>query len=146
LRPITRRTHLEIRQAVNGNRGLEANLSIDGVYRVGPWTFSAGPRVGYGDGTFMNAYYSVTPFEAIVNGRISAYYATAGIDKVGALLTARYEFNRSWSTTVYGGYDRLVGSAGYSPIPNQLGSRDEFKGGAMVSYTFAWGGLGILGF
>lgn len=140
------RTHLEVRQAVNGHKGLEANLSIDGVYRMGPWTFSAGPRVGYGDGTFMNAYYSVTPFEASINPLVTPYHASAGIDTVGGLLSARYDFNRSWNTTVYGGYNRLVGPAGWSPIPNRLGSRDEFIGGATVAYTFAWGGLGILGF
>lgn len=140
------RTHLEIRQAINGNRGLEANLSIDGVYRTGPWTLSAGPRVGYGDQTFMKAYYSVSPLEASINPFVTPYNAGSGIDKVGALVSARYDFNRSWNTTVFGGYNRLVGPAGWSPIPNKLGSRDDFTGGATIAYTFAWGGFGILGF
>lgn len=88
----------------------------------------------------------MTPFEASINPFVTPYKAGAGIDQVGGLLSARYDFNRSWNTTVYGGYNRLVGPAGWSPIPNRLGSRDEFIGGATVAYTFAWGGLGILGF
>ncbi len=140
------RTHLEVTQAVNGNKGLEANLSIDGVYRYGPWTFSAGPRLGYGDSPFMSSYFSVNPVEALLNGRVTPYTASAGFDSFGGLLSARYDFNRSWNTIVYGGYNRLIGDAAASPISYRLGSRDEFKGGATINYTFAWGGLGILGF
>lgn len=140
------RAHLEVTQAVNGNRGLEANLSIDGVYRTGPWTFSAGPRLGYGDTPFMAAYFSVNPIEAALNGRVTPYSASAGLDTFGGVVQARYDFSRSWNVIAYGGYNRLIGDAGASPISNNLGSKNEFKGGATINYTFAWGGLGILGF
>ncbi len=140
------RAHVEVRQAVNGNHGLEANLSLDAVERWGAWTFSAGPRLAYGDDTFMSAYYSVTPAEAALNGIVTPYLAKSSLDQVGGLISARYDFNRSWNTTVFGGYNRLIGDAGSSPIPIKLGSRDEFTGGVTVAYTFAWHGLGILGF
>ncbi len=140
------RAHVEVTQAVNGNHGLEANFAVDAVKRYGPWTFSIGPRTAIGDNRYMNAYFSVTAAESAANGRVSPYLAGAGVDTVGGLVSARYDFNRSWNTTIYGGYNRLVGSAGYSPIPNILGSKDEFKGGATIAYTFAWGGLGVLGF
>ncbi len=140
------RGHVEVTQAVNGNHGLEAHFSVDAVKRYGPWTFSIGPRTAIGDNRYMNAYFSVSAAESALNGRVSPYLAGAGVDTVGGLLAARYDFNKSWNTTIYGGYNRLVGSAGYSPIPNVLGSKNEFTGGATVAYTFAWGGLGILGF
>ncbi len=140
------RAHAEVRQSVNGNHGLEANLSLDAVGRYGPWTLSAGPRFGFGNSTFMHAYYSVTPLESIVNGRVSPYLASGGFDSVGGLVSAKYKFSPSWAATVYGGYNRLVGSAGSSPISNNLGSKDEFSGGVTIAYTFAWGGLGIAGF
>lgn len=137
------RTHVEVRQAVNGHHGLEANVALDAVQRFGAWTFSAGPRVGYGDDKFMNAYFSITPAEAAANGIVSPYMAHSSFDMVGGLVTARYDLSRSWNVTVYGGYNRLVGDAGVSPISLKLGTRDEFTGGATIAYTFAWGGLGL---
>ncbi len=94
----------------------------------------------------MNSYFSVTPFEAALNGRVTPFKASAGVDQVGALASVRYDFNKAWNVTVYGGYNRLVSDAGASPISINLGTRDQFLGGATVAYTFAWGGLGILGF
>ncbi len=140
------RTRLEVRQAVNGHNGLEANFAMDGVKRVGPWTFSAGPRFAYGSDSFMSSYFSVSPAEAAINGRVTPFQASAGFDMVGAIATARYDFNSSWNVTVFGGYNRLVGDAGASPISINLGSRDEFTGGATIGYTFAWNKLGIFGF
>jgi len=140
------RVHGEVRQAVNGHHGLEANLAMDALQRYYNWTFSVGPRVSYGGSKFMNAYFSVTPNEAAANGRVSPYLATAGFDMVGGLATARYDFNQTWNVTVFGGYNRLVGDAGASPISTRIGSVNEFTAGATVGYTFAWNKLGILGF
>jgi len=136
----------EVRQAVNGHHGLEANLAMDALKRYYNWTFSAGPRVSYGGGKFMNAYFSVTPNEAAANGRVSPYLATASFDTLGALATVRYDFNPSWNVTVFGGYNRLVGDAAASPISTRLGSLNQFTGGATIGYTFSQNRLGLLGF
>ena len=45
--------------------------------------------------------------------------------------------SEQWATTVYAGYDRLVGDAGDSPITRRLGSQDQFTVGARLSYSFA---------
>jgi outer membrane scaffolding protein for murein synthesis (MipA/OmpV family) len=135
------RTRLEVRQGLNGNRGLVANFEIDAVERFGPYTFSLGPRLALGNARFMSAYFSVTPAEAFVNGNLYPYQASGGVTSFGGLAAAKYDIAPAWSATVFGGYDRLVNSAAESPIPNRLGSLNEFSGGVILAYSFNFGGF-----
>lgn len=130
------RTRLELRQGVNGHQGLDANVAIDAVERYGAFTFSIGPRLALGDNQFMSAYFSVTPAEALANGRVFPYQAYGGVTSLGGLAAVKYDFTPTWSATVFGGYDRLVNSAAESPIPNRLGSLNEFSAGVILAYSF----------
>jgi outer membrane protein len=135
------RTRLELRQGVNGHNGLDANVGIDAIAKFGPLTFSLGPRLALGNSTFMNAYFSVSPIEAAANGRVGPYQATGGVTSFGGLVSARYDLLSNLSATLYGGYDRLVNSAAASPIPNRLGSLNQWTGGVLLSYSFQVPGL-----
>lgn len=135
------RTRLEVRQGVNGHHGLDANVGIDGIARYGAFTFSLGPRLALGNSTFMNAYFSVSPGEALANGRVGPYQASGGVTSFGGLVSARYDFLPNLSATLYGGYERLVNSAGDSPIPNRLGSLNQWSGGLVIAYSFSLDGL-----
>jgi len=140
------RTRLELRQAVNGNNGLDANVAIDGVVRTGPWIFSLGPRVQLGNSTYMNAYFGVTPYEASINKIVTPYRAYGGVTSFGGEAAVKYTLSRNWSATIFGGYNRFVNSAAESPIPNKLGSLNQFTAGGRIDYSFDFAGLGILGF
>jgi MipA family protein len=135
------RARLEARQGVSGAQGFDANIELDVVERYGPWTFSAGPRFRFGDTQFVNAYFSVTPVEAFSNGNVSPYQAHGGLTSVGGFGAVKYTFSPAWSTTVFGGVNRYVGSAGGSPIPNRLGSLNDITAGALVAYSFNWNGF-----
>jgi MipA family protein len=135
------RARLEARGGVSGAHGFDANIELDVVERYGPWTFSAGPRFRFGDDQFMNAYFSVTPAEAFLNGNVFPYRAHGGLTSVGGLGAIKYDFTPAWSTTVFGGADRFVSSAGGSPIPNRLGSLTAFTAGVIVAYSFNWNGF-----
>ncbi len=84
----------------------------------------------------MRAYFSVTPSEAFINGRVTPFDAQGGLASVGGFGSIKYDFMPTWSATLFGGYNRLVSNAAASPIPNNLGSLNEFTGGVMVSHTF----------
>lgn len=140
--PDTLRLRGEIRYGLNGYNGLVGNLSADYVKRVGKWTLSIGPRLAVAGGEYMDTYFSVSPLDAAFNGRVSAYSADAGVKSVGVAAAATYKWNDTFSTTVRGGYDRLVGSAADSPIVKNLGSKDQFSVGATASYTFDIGRFG----
>lgn len=135
------RTRLELRQGVNGHHGLDANVGIDGIARFGALTVSIGPRLSLGNTTFMNAYFSVSPGEALANGRVGPYQATGGVTSFGGLVAAKYDFLPNLSATLYGGYERLVNSAAASPIPNRLGSLNQWTGGVIFAYSFEVPGL-----
>ena len=135
------RARFEARQGVSGAQGFDANIELDLVERYGPWTFSAGPRFEFGDTQFMNAYFSVTPAEAFLNGNVFPYQAHGGLTSVGGLGAIKYAFTPAWSATVFGGVNRYVSSAGGSPIPNRLGSLEDLTAGVIVAYSFNWNGL-----
>jgi len=137
------RIRSEVRQAVNGHKGLDGNLQIDLVQAFGPALFSIGPRMAFGNSTYMNAYFSVSPAEAAVNGLVTPYTASGGITSVGAFASVKYHFTPAWSATLFGGYDRLVNSAGASPIPNRLGSVNQFTAGLTLNYAFSLASLGL---
>jgi outer membrane protein len=140
------RTRVELRQAVNGHNGLEANVEIDAVDRLGPWTLSLGPRLALGNSTYMNAYFSVRPYEAALNKLVYPYQASGGVTSFGGVATVKYDISRNWSVTLFGGYDRFVNSAADSPIPNRLGTLSQFKAGGILAYSFNFGGIGLFGY
>jgi outer membrane scaffolding protein for murein synthesis (MipA/OmpV family) len=135
------RTRLEIRQGLNGHDGIDADVSIDAVERLGPYTFSIGPRLALGNTRFMNAYFSVTPAEALANGHLYPYQAYGGVTSFGGLAAVKFDIAPAWSATAFGGYNRLVNSAAESPIPNRLGTLNDFSGGVIVAYSFNFGGF-----
>jgi outer membrane scaffolding protein for murein synthesis (MipA/OmpV family) len=92
--------------------------------------------MSFGDSNFADAYFSVTPFEASLNGLVTPYKASGGVTSVGVLASASYAWSEQWSTTVYAGYRRLVGDAADSSITRRLGSPDQFTVGASLSYSF----------
>jgi MipA family protein len=130
------RLRAEMRQGVDGHNGFVAALYADAYETLGPVRLSVGPRLNFGDNTYANAYFSVTPYEALLNGRLLPYNATGGFTSAGGMATIRYEFNEKVSVSVYGGGQRLLGSVGSSPIPDLIGSRNQYNAGLAVNYSF----------
>lgn len=130
------RAHGEVRKGVNGHKGVIGNVMVDYVVRDGDkWLFSLGPRVALSDGRYQNAYFGVNTAAAARTG-LPVYDAGSGVHAVGASATALYQFDRSWGLYGYAKYDRLVGDAGRSPIVREIGSRNQFSGGAALTFTF----------
>jgi MipA family protein len=135
------RARFEARQGVSGADGFDSNIELDLVERYGAFTFSAGPRLQLGDSQFVDAYFSVTPAEAALNGIVTPYQAHGGLVSVGGFGAIKYDFSPTWSATAFGGVNRFVDSAGASPIPNRLGSLNNFSAGAILAYSFSWNGF-----
>jgi MipA family protein len=131
------RTRVELRRGVNGHHGFVGSIGADYVLPVGQFVFSLGPRFQYGDEAFNSKYFSVSPLEAALNGQVTPYSAGGGFNTVGVLAAATYTLDERWAVTGYGGYNRLVGDSGRSPIVRRLGTPDQFTFGAKVSYSFS---------
>ena len=132
------RARLEARNGISGAQGFDGNVELDIVQRYDAFTFAVGPRFQFGDDQFMSAYFSVSPAEAFLNGHVYPYQATGGLAAVGGFGSVKYQFTPAWSATLFGGLNRYVSSAGGSPIPNRIGSLNDFSAGALVAYTFNW--------
>ena len=130
------RGRVELRQGVLGHHGLVATIAADGIQKFGQFTATLGPRLNFGTHKFTSAYFSVYPAEALVNGRVTPFRAEGGMTSAGMLGTLRYDFTPAWNATAYGGLQRLTGSAGASPVPNLLGSRNQFSAGLLVARSF----------
>ncbi|HMK90748.1 MAG TPA: MipA/OmpV family protein [Methylocystis sp.] len=130
------RAHSELRQGVDGHKGLVAALGADVFGSYDALTLSFGPRLSFGNNRYADAYYSVTPVEAAFNGRLYSYQAVGGFTAAGGMATIRYEITSNLNATVYGGLQRLTGSVAASPIPNNFGSRDQFTTGLAISRSF----------
>jgi outer membrane scaffolding protein for murein synthesis (MipA/OmpV family) len=140
LAPEKLRLRGELRRGMRGRDGVNGSIGADYVMQVGQWTLGLGPRAKFANNTFMRYQFGVSPAEAAANPRLAAHDAKAGFYAVGAYGSATYRQNEHWSYTLHGGYDRLVGDAGKSPIVRGSGSRDQWSIGAIVSYTFGVGG------
>jgi MipA family protein len=134
------RARIDIRHAFTGGNGNVMDLSADWVERFGRWTLSIGPRFSLADTTNMNTLFGVTPFEAFWNGRVTPYYANGGAKSFGLTAAAAYRWSNELTTTGYVKYNRLIGSAGSSPLTNNLGTANQFTFGAIVAYSFDWNG------
>lgn len=133
------RARMEIRRGLNGHDGWVGNLGLDWIQRMGSFTLSGGPRMALGDGEYMNTMFGVTPGEAALNGQVIPFKARGGVKSLGASAALSYAWSPEWSTTVQGGYNRLVGDAGDSPITRAFGSKDQFTFGLSAAYSFKTG-------
>lgn len=125
----------ELRYGVTGHDGFVGDIAADWIQRQGPLTLSFGPRLALGDSEFMNEYFGVRSRDAARTG-LSRYKAKGGVKSVGLAGAATYDWTPNWSTTVFGGYNRLVADAADSPIVKRAGSKNEFSAGLGVAYTF----------
>ena len=133
----TMRLRGEVRYGINGYNGLVGMVSADYVKKVGKFTLSrrSARRTSPAASTWTPIS-ALRPQDAAFNRNVTAYAPDAGIKSVGVAGAATYKWNDAFSTTVRGGYDRLVGQAADSPIVKNLGSANQFSFGASANYTF----------
>jgi outer membrane protein len=134
------RTRMEVRQGFHGHHGIVADLSADWVEKFGRFTLSGGPRLSLGNSSFMGKYFSVSAGEALVNNWLTPFRAKGGVRAAGVGAALEYQWSPTWTTTVFGKYEHLLGDAADSPIVRVLGQRDQFSIGVGATYSFRIGG------
>lgn len=134
--PDVLRARIELRRGFVSNGGFLADAAVDYLVHVGKTTFAIGPRLGANDEDTMRREFGVKLIDAVQNGIVTPYTPNGGFRSAGLATSVTYDMSETWSTTVYGGYDRLVGEAAKSPLVRKLGSPDQFRAGVSVSYSF----------
>ena len=91
--------------------------------------------VSYADDEYMNEYFGVDSSDAASSG-LPFYEADGGIKDYGLGLTANYKFSKTWGLIAGFNYYRLTGDAEDSPIVDDEGDKNQYKGTLAVSYSF----------
>lgn len=135
------RTRIEARHGVYGHHGFVGSLAADYLLPVDRWLFSLGPRFNAGDASFARKYFGVTPDEAVLNGRLTAYRPD-DFFSAGLLGAVTYTQDATWAYTAYAGYTHIIGDAADSPLVRRpFGDPNQFLFGVKIDYSFttpAW--------
>lgn len=131
------RGFVEVRQGFNGYSGQVAEFGFDFIATpTEELEVMIGPRATWGSDDYMDTYFGISAKEAAASAIYnSAYDAEAGFNTVGIAATASYDVTDDITFHVRGGWDRLIGDAGDSPIVKE-GSANQFYGGAGFTYRF----------
>lgn len=125
----------EARRGIGGHDGFVGTASADLVSRDGDnWLIAIGPRVTWSNGRYQREYFGVPT--AIPAAGLTAYRPDGGLQAYGGAANALFAFTDRIGITGYVKYDRLVHGPGRSPVVRVLGDRDQWSGGAALTYTF----------
>lgn len=131
------RVFAEVRQGFNGHKGQVGQIGADLITRpMDRLEWSIGPRVGFASSKYMDTYFSVSAAESAASG-LSQFKAGGGFKSVGVETRFSYDLNDKVKLHLQGGYDRLIGDAGKSPLVKK-GDRNQFNIGTGVTYRFSF--------
>ncbi|MBE7197365.1 MAG: MipA/OmpV family protein [Parafilimonas terrae] len=126
----------EIRQGIYGHHGTVGTIAADYLMPFDRWLFSVGPRFNIGDASFAQKYFGVSQSEAAINGHVTPY-SPGSFYSAGLLGAVTFRQDDTWSYTAFGGYSRILGASGESPLVDRpYGNPDQFTLGLRVDYTF----------
>lgn len=126
----------EIRQGIYGHHGTVGTVGADYLLPSGRWLISVGPRFNIGDARFAQKYFGVSPIEAAINGRVVPY-SPGSFSAAGLLAAATFRQDDTWCYTAFGGYSRILGASGASPLVDRpYGNPNQFTLGLRLDYTF----------
>jgi outer membrane protein len=130
---------LQVNKGVTGHEGVlaEAKVLYGGVltYNGPPLIYAFGPHVKYGNQTYTNAYWGVSPEQSARSG-LEQYHANAGIISYGVGGFALLPVTKTISVSLFAGYDRLAPPVSNSPLVKVRGSENQAATGVTVNYGF----------
>jgi len=120
------RVFTDVRYGIVGTNAWTGEVGADGIARPMPGlTLMLGPRLAFGDDRFAATYFGVSDSEAAASG-LAPYNAEGGLYSAGIEVGARYMVGSRWGVEGAASWNRLVNSAGDSPIP-ETGSQDQYR-------------------
>ncbi len=130
------RMRAEVRQGVRAHKGVVADIAVDAFHDVTPEVrISGGPRASFASSKYFDAYYGVSADEHDRTG-ISEYDPGGGVRSLGIGGAVTWKVSDPVTTSVFGEYSRLMGSAADSSIVRERGSRNQFTMGVSATYRF----------
>lgn len=130
------RVRADLRHGIRSHDGIVADVAIDASHDVTPTVrVSAGPRVSFASAEYFDAYYGVNAAESAASG-LSVYTPDGGIKSAGVGGAITWKTTEKVTTSLFGEYSRLLGSAADSSLVRERGSRNQFMIGVSATYRF----------
>lgn len=130
----------ELRYGFGGYEGWIGNAAADLIVPMDQWRFAVGPRLSFASSAFNEAYFGVTPFQALsanfLGNPLPVYNAGSGINGWGITAQLERNFGNGFLAGVWGTYGRIVGSAADSPLVEDA---NQYSVGLSIAYTFNMG-------
>lgn len=119
-----------------GHRGTIVDGYLTGLlFRAGRFSLSASGQASWIGDKYSDAYFSVSPDQAISSG-LPQYDADAGFRNVGGSINAYINIRDKWSLNPYATYDYVFGGVADTPIIDQFGTRHQFTVGFHLMREF----------
>jgi outer membrane scaffolding protein for murein synthesis (MipA/OmpV family) len=126
----------ELRHGVHAHDGLIGDVSADAFVDVTETVrISGGPRLSFANTDYFDDYYGISPSESVASG-LPVYETDSGIKSAGAGGAVTWKVTDRLTSSLFGEYARLVGSAEDSPLVRERGSVDQFTVGLSSTYRF----------
>lgn len=116
------------------SEGMEYHASIGHQAVTGIGLLSSSLYVRGGDDKLAQAYYGVTPAQALADG-IAAYAPEGGVQGAGVNLLLIAPINDRWAVGGLANYERRLGDVADSPLSL---NDDSWRIGAFVARRFSW--------
>jgi MipA family protein len=130
------RFRAEIRQGIRAHSGVVADLSADAFYDLRPDVrISGGPRASFASAPYFKSYFGVNAAQSAASG-LGVYAPNSGIRAIGLGGAVTWKTTEKLTTSLFGDYSRLVGSAADSTLVKQRGSENQFTIGVSATYRF----------
>lgn len=131
------RTRLELRRGLGGHKGIVGEVSISYVDRLGPVSYSIGPRLAFGSSDFMRTYFGISSAQSVSAG-LAQYEPGGGINSWGIGGSAILPLGNRMALTLFSGFDRLGKEASDSPLVRIRGDSNQWSIGLGFGYRFGW--------
>lgn len=131
------RTRIELRQGTGGHDGLVGDVALNFVERVGPLSFSIGPRLSVGSSDFMQTYFGIDSTQARRTA-LAAYTAGGGLTSYGLGGSATLPISDAMALTLFASVERLGSEASDSPLIRVRGNANQHSIGIGFGYRFGW--------
>jgi outer membrane scaffolding protein for murein synthesis (MipA/OmpV family) len=126
----------EVRHGIRAHDGIVADISADAFHDVTPTIrVSGGPRASFASSDYFDTYYGVSADEAQESG-LSAYDPGGGLKSLGVGGAVTWKTTDQVTTSLFGEYSRLMGSAKDSSLVQERGSPDQLMLGVSATYRF----------
>ncbi len=125
---------VDVRRAIGGSNGyvgdIGAYMPVIGTEKL---VVFVGPSVTVADRRSIEANFGVTPAQAMPHSEFPIYQAHGGLRNTNFGIDAVYHFTEHWFLNGDAAVERLIGSAGESPIAQ---AKDQLAASLILGYEF----------